>query len=55
MSDQDELGTGQIQRDPSKPIIHFGSPPGSTYHQPTEPRTNPANQQSMYRLTKEKP
>ena len=44
MADQDELGTGQIERHPDRPIIHFGSP--------TEPRPNPANQTPMYRLTR---
>lgn len=49
MSDADELGTGQIERHPDRPIIHFGSPTGSSYHSPPEPRPNPANQTPMYR------
>ena len=52
MADQDELGSGQIERHPDRPIIHFGSPTGSNYHKPAEPRPNPANQTPMYRLTK---
>ena len=32
MSDMDELGSGQIEYTPGRIIVHFGSPPGTTYH-----------------------
>ena len=53
MSDHDELGSGQIERHPDRPIIHFGSPSGSQYHD-TDTRTadqHPATNIPMYRLT----
>jgi hypothetical protein len=27
----DSMGSGQVESDPGKPIIHFGSPPGTKY------------------------
>lgn len=50
MSDRDdELGTGDIERHPNRPLIHFGSPAGSRYHD-DKPSAKP-QLPPMYRLT----
>jgi hypothetical protein len=36
------LGSGQVESDPDRPIIHFGSPQGSDYPLPTPPEPEPA-------------